>query len=397
MSYEVYADFCRNLTTSTGSGDITLGVAVSGYSDIVSSLASGDTLTYSLFTVDSYGSPNGQWETGAGQVVGSTLTRNKIFATSSGGSEPVPIDLSAGNKHVLLTVPARVVRSSNPMECRLSLSSSVPVTTSDTTGGTLYLHQFGGNRVTLWNGYSFERWSIPAAGYLSLALSGTSSGVNYDVYLYKYQGALYLGLNAGWASDTARTDFIVYYTPTSKCGLLVNDSSFTEVVSGRNIDSNSATYLGTIRTSAANTVADTDAQRYLWNYYNRRPRRLTRTESTSSWTYSTAAWRYYNGSSSNLVRFVVGMPGEAWLTGSFPGAGYSGGGSASVVGVGVDSSSSPTFYVQLGGGAVAYRNNGVVIVDWPATIGYHYASMMEFGHASTITFYGSYMTLRLEG
>lgn len=397
MAQGVLADFCRNSTTSTGSGNLVLGSAINGYSDIVSVLASGDSFGYSLFEVDDYGSPAGDWETGAGSLIGSQLRRDKIFATSAGGSNPSPLNLSSGTKHVILSAPGKVLCSPNGMNCRLSLSSTSQVTTSDATGTTLYLHAYGdGNVVTLWNGCLFERWQLPTTGYLSLALSGTSANTNYDVYLYQHQGTLYLGLNAAWSSGTARS---ASNTPVRKYGLLVNDASFTETVSGRTVASNQGAYLGTLRTTTANNMADSESQRLLWNVYHRKSRKLRVEESTSSWTYNAASWRYANNDSTNKVEFVVGLTECESLSFFLYAGAVSAAGATTFAGVGLDSTT-PASPHALGGSGIGYRQNMTIYGNFKPSelLGYHYAAMCEYGSATgPPTFLACHMTGEFHG
>ena len=67
-------------------------------------------------------------------------------------------------------------------------------------------------------------------------------------------------------------------------------------------------YLGTFRTTGAGQLTqDFRAARYIWNYYNRRPRQLFKLESTNSWTYGTQAWRALNNNAANRVEYVCGV------------------------------------------------------------------------------------------
>src|SRR6185295_8180217 len=67
-------------------------------------------------------------------------------------------------------------------------------------------------------------------------------------------------------------------------------------------------YLGSFRTVAgAGQTEDSAAKRLLWNYDNRRPRPLFKTDTTDSWNYTTAAWRQANGAAANQVGVVVGL------------------------------------------------------------------------------------------
>ena len=66
-------------------------------------------------------------------------------------------------------------------------------------------------------------------------------------------------------------------------------------------------YLGTIRASAANTAADTETQRFVWNSDNRVGRELRVLEATNEWNYTTDTFRAANNSTTNRVEVVTGL------------------------------------------------------------------------------------------
>lgn len=82
-------------------------------------------------------------------------------------------------------------------------------------------------------------------------------------------------------------------------------------------------YLGTFRTTGANPTVTIDnrQKRFVWNYYNRRPRSLFRTETTSTWFFA-GDFRAANANAANRVEFVTGMnedPIKIDMTGCFRG------------------------------------------------------------------------------
>lgn len=94
----VLADRVRDTTTTTGTGTVTLsGTAPTGYQNF-SVIGNGNT-TYYTINADS------QWEVGIGTYTssGTTLSRNTVLASSSGGSL---VDFAAGVKDVFVTYPA---------------------------------------------------------------------------------------------------------------------------------------------------------------------------------------------------------------------------------------------------------------------------------------------------
>ena len=89
----VLADRVRESTSSTGTGTITLSGAVAGYQPF-SVIGEGNTTYYALVNGSS-------WETGIGTYSSNTLTRDTVFASSTGSK----ISLS-GASEVFLTYPA---------------------------------------------------------------------------------------------------------------------------------------------------------------------------------------------------------------------------------------------------------------------------------------------------
>ena len=96
----VVSDRVKELTTSTGTGAITLAGAQSNFVAFSAVLSDGDTTFYAI--VDNN---NLAWETGVGTYAsaGNTLTRTTVLASSNAGS---PVNLQAGQKDVFVTNPA---------------------------------------------------------------------------------------------------------------------------------------------------------------------------------------------------------------------------------------------------------------------------------------------------
>jgi hypothetical protein len=81
---------------------------------------------------------------------------------------------------------------------RLTTESGVGVSTSDRTSqSTIYFTPYLGNRVALYSGSAWAEYTLTER---SLALSGLTSGKNYDVFLYNNSGTLTLELSAAWTT-----------------------------------------------------------------------------------------------------------------------------------------------------------------------------------------------------
>src|ERR1700691_726152 len=94
-----YGDRVQETTTTTGTGTVSLGGAVASYQTFSSILGTGDRCTYTI--VDSAGN----WEVGIGTYTsgGDTLSRDKVYASSSSGSL---ITIAAGTSNVWLDLAA---------------------------------------------------------------------------------------------------------------------------------------------------------------------------------------------------------------------------------------------------------------------------------------------------
>jgi len=173
---------------------------------------------------------------------------------------------------------------------RLSLSSTLAVPIADITGATtLYFLPYNGNRVSLYTGTTWTRFSI--ASLASLSLSGLAIGV-YDVYLDYNAGSPILGLSAIWTNTTTRAT-----------ALITQDGVYCVGVNTRR-------YLGTVYIHATGTTQDTVQYRQVWNYANRVERKLLRIDQTAQWSYNVVSWRQANAVPANQLGVVVGVAEE---------------------------------------------------------------------------------------
>ena len=181
-------------------------------------------------------------------------------------------------------------------QARLTLTTGVPVTTSDVTAaGTIYLTPYKGNKIAVYTG---SRWKLMALTEISLALTATS-GKNYDVWVYDNSGTLTLETTE-WTNDTTRATALA-----TQDGVLCKTGTLTR------------RYVGTFRASAANQTEDSVAKRFFWNYYNRCIRVMRVNINANDYTYTTATHRQANGSAVNQLAFVQGVaedPVEATFT-----------------------------------------------------------------------------------
>lgn len=106
MGYAIN-DLVKQVTTTSGTGDLTLGASVAGYRTFESAIPDLDHVVYEVHAVDVGGTRTGQFETGIGQfwMDGATPKLRRAWPlTNSAGTAPLPLSFSAGTKHVYITL-----------------------------------------------------------------------------------------------------------------------------------------------------------------------------------------------------------------------------------------------------------------------------------------------------
>lgn len=175
-------------------------------------------------------------------------------------------------------------------EGRLTLSTGVPITTTDQTAkATVYFTPFRGNTIAL---YVNGGWALRTFTEKSLSIAGFTTGKNYDVFGYDASGVLAIE-SLVWTSDTVRATALALQD-----GVLVKSGDATRK------------YLGTFYTTATGQTEDSAAKRYVWNYYNRAPRSM-RVQDNNNWTYGATALRQARATATNQLEFVVGVAEDA--------------------------------------------------------------------------------------
>lgn len=106
----VYADRVKEQTTTTGTGNLTLTGAVTGFQSFSAALGTGRTMYYGIEEIDGSGVPSGGWEVGIGNLSNATtLVRDIILSSSNSGAV---VDLAAGTKNVWCNWPAQEAQTS---------------------------------------------------------------------------------------------------------------------------------------------------------------------------------------------------------------------------------------------------------------------------------------------
>lgn len=258
-------------------------------------------------------------------------------------------------------------------EGRLTLTSGVPVTTSNVTGATtVYFTPYKGNRIALYDGVS--TWSLYTFTEKSLALGTITAGKPYDVFIYDNAGTLTLEMLV-WTNDTTRATALV-----SQDGVLVKSGATTR------------RYLGKFYTTSTTQTEDSYANRYLSNHHNPVLRPMSAVDATASWTYNTATWREANNSTVNRINFLQGEYFPAVRATATALQANSTGNQTGAIGIGLDATTAVSSQMMvLGIGDAGNYTVGVAsYVGTPAT-GKHYLARLENGMGSggTVAWYGT--------
>ena len=99
-----FFDRVKETTTTTGTGNITLAGAATGFITFNTAYSTGNYFYYCIAL-------SGEWEVGLGHLSGSTtLVRDAILASSNSGAA---VSFSSGTKDVFTTIPALFPNSMN--------------------------------------------------------------------------------------------------------------------------------------------------------------------------------------------------------------------------------------------------------------------------------------------
>lgn len=126
---------------------------------------------------------------------------------------------------------------------RLSLTTAVPVTTSDVASSTsVFVVPYIGKKIGLYYG---SAWVIVTSAEVTLALGTITSDLGYDVFCYTTDGTTLSVELLAWTSTIARATALAYQD-----GVLVKATDSTR------------RYMGSFLTISTTTTCDTEAKRY---------------------------------------------------------------------------------------------------------------------------------------
>lgn len=258
-------------------------------------------------------------------------------------------------------------------DVRLTLESGVPVSSTDQTAkSTLYCCA---GLVRLWTGTA---WQVYERAQLSKDLSALLANTAYAVYEYLDNGTPTLELQA-WTSETVRATLL---TRDATTGIIHKTGDKTRVHRG-----------DILITGTPGKCEDSRKFRGVWNRYNRRPRPIRAVDTTDSWSYTTAAWRAQNGSTTLGVGQVKVMSGSADTYASLNNISAhttSHVNAGGAVGIGINSSTanSASTNTRWVGGSTGF--GGAPRASYSGYLAERGNSIypIEYGCASSSTFYG---------
>jgi hypothetical protein len=332
---------------------------------------------------------------------------------------------------------------------RLSLESGVPVSTTDQTAKTnIYAMPFGCKYISLWDGskwvtVSFTETALAVGtqaalaprdifGYLSsgalavedlawlnatVTMTIASPGVvtwvahgmnNGDQVVLTTTGALPTGLSANTAYYLVNKATDTFQLATTQGGTAINTTgtqsgthtgwqskvrgtalAYTDGVYTKSGDK-TRLHLGTYLTASTTTTENSAAKRYLWNRFNQQLSVMANaTETTDTWTYTTATWRQANANTANQLDYVTGD--ASTVVAAYAAANVTNvNGNTVYTAVGVDSTTTPSGLRVPQGASVSNQATAIYgsYTGLPGA-GRHKLVWLEFsGAGGTTTWYG---------
>ena len=363
------------------------------------------------------------YEDGASVVASADKFDFKDTNIEDGGSNDV---------HVYMDMP-------DLCQGRLTLTTAVPVTTSDVTGATtVYFTPYNGDWISLYDGTRWKRFRFTEK---SLSLASHIKGVCYDIFLYDNAGTLTLE-SLAWKkvaasnSPTAGANKTINLADTATLAVgmevTVKDGTNSEVTNitavvastsitvdnlangyttpdvygyqaratalvdqnGVKVKSGATTrrFLGTLRINRTNTgqCEDTDKERFCVNYYNRIRKQLIAGDTSDTWTYASATVRAANASVVyGVARVGIVIPLQDYFVEICNLQSYAGSAAANVtIGIGLDTTTTNVAKTLASTVAASGRTVGEGLYAAHPSIGNHYLQCLEATSAGTLTFLG---------
>jgi len=225
-----------------------------------------------------------------------------------------------------------------------------------TAATTIYFIPYNGNNIAIYNTTNTE-WDNLTFIETSISVPSTTNQM-YDIWAYNNAGTLALELLA-WTNDTTRAT-----------ALNVQDRVYV-----KNGDA-SRRYIGSFRTTGVSgQTEDSVSKRYLWNYYNRKNRKLLYSDTTLH-AYNSATIRYWNNNSAVRVEFVCGGIEDSFQAGYWANL-QQASGSQPRLGLGLNTNTAySSEKIGLGNISSGVTMYGNTYTDFPS-VGFNYLAILE--------------------
>jgi len=175
------ADRVKESTTTTGTGTLTLAGAVTGFQSFAA-IGNGNTCYACVYGVNAAGNPTGEWEVFIGTYTssGTTLARTTVLASSNSGSA---VNLSAGTKHVIVTLPAVGYRFDSTGKLTVPSGIAVQYGAASIIGysGAGILEVRGANGAAICVGTTLSSDLRIGPGHLGLSTSPTATANDWSL------------------------------------------------------------------------------------------------------------------------------------------------------------------------------------------------------------------------
>lgn len=311
---------------------------------------------------------------GAGEAF--TIMKTTAEWSVIGNFLPVPYSIAQGGTGGTTIDDAltNLLSDTKLNQGRLTLTTGTPVDTADVTAATtVYFTNYNGTFIDIYDGSS--KWERLNFNEASIAVPSTTDTM-YDVFGYNNAGTMTLEAVA-WTNDTTRATAL-----TRVAGVYCKAGD------------TSRKYLGSFRTTGVSGQTEfSEANRYVWNYYNRvRFTLKNTTETANSWTYGSSTVRQANANTANQVNFIRGVSEDAVECEVGCMAGGDNTNTIPAVGIGLDSTTTNSAAIALGhqpSAAGGYSNIRARWQGYPVA-GKHALNWLESNrsNANTVTFYG---------
>jgi hypothetical protein len=290
---------------------------------------------------------------------------------------------------------------------RLTLTTAIPVLTSDVTAATtVFYTPYKHNYIRLYNGAS---WQVVQFSELSQTLAdatkspaaGAVSSL-YDMFVWNDAGTLRCTRGPAWSTAITRGTGAGTTELEQVDGTWVNKIAITNGPAARR-----GAYVGTIATSASGANGQLNMMFFpaaaaggsgnrldVWNMYNRVSVASTCRDSTDSWNYTTATWRSANNSTANRITAVCGLNEDAVLATGNMFATNSSTNVAIKSALGLDSTSAITGLTgSVQGDSLVIPGQMISLYAGLLGLGSHFVQLLEFSAATgTTTYYGDNAT-----